>query len=87
MQALSVTYDESADRLTPSEDSQAEDWGAVCERFDGDVHRVRDAKEVADYDALYVCYDEDNRPAHYLVAEGAELQHARRRVFLSKLGR
>jgi hypothetical protein len=87
MKALSVTYDDATDSVTPPADAQGEDWAEVCARFDGDVHRSRDAGEVAGYNALYVCYDEDNRPNHYLVAEDAELQRVRRRVFLSKLGR
>ena len=87
MKALSVTYDDAADSVTQPADVQGEDWAEVCERFDGDVHRLRDAGEVAGYTALYVCFDEDNQPAHYLVAEDAELLRARQRVFLSKLGR
>ena len=87
MKALAVTYDEATDHITPPEDLTGEDWVAVCKRYEGDVHRIRDAQEVAGYNALYVCYDEDNRPAHYLVVEDAELQRARRRVFLGKLGR
>lgn len=87
MKALPVTYDHATDSVTPPEDAQGEDWAAVCERFDGDVHRLRDAGEAAGYNALYVCYDEDNRPVHYLVAEDAELQRVRQRGFLHKLGR
>lgn len=87
MKALSVTYDDASDSVAPTADAQEEDWAEVCERFDGDVHRVRDAGEVSGYNALYLCYDEDNRPIHYLVTEDAELQRARQRVFLRKLGR
>jgi hypothetical protein len=87
MKALSVTYDDDGDSVAPPADAQEEDWVEVCERFEGDVHRLRDAGEVVGYNALYVCYDEDNLPTHYLVAADAELQRARRRVFLRKLGR
>jgi hypothetical protein len=87
MKALAVKYDAASDRVTVPEVENSEHWAAVCERFDGDVHRVRDADDVAGYDALYVCYDEANQPAHFLVVEDAELQRARQRVFLKKLGR
>ena len=87
MKALAVQYNAATDSVTPPENGEGEDWAAVCERFDGDVHRVRAAEELAGFDALYVCYDEDNRPFHFLVAENAELQRARHRVFYSKLGR
>jgi hypothetical protein len=87
MKALAVEYDAAADRVRLPEAEQSEDWAAVCERFDGDVHRIRAAQEAAGYDALYVCYDEENQPAHFLVAEDAELQRARHRTFLKKLGR
>lgn len=87
MKALAVEYDAASDRVTAPEVENSEDWAAVCERFDGDVHRIRTADEVGGYDALYVCYDEDNQPSHFLVSEDAELQRARHRVFLKKLGR
>jgi hypothetical protein len=87
MKALAVEYNAAADSVIASDEKKSEDWAAVCERFDGDVHRIRAADEVAGYDALYVCYDEDNHAAHFLVCEDAELQRARHRVFLKKLGR
>lgn len=87
MKALAVEYDDAGDRVTLPEDGKNEDWAAVCERFGGDVHRIRAADEVAGYDALYVCYDEDNRPAHFLVAENAALHRVRHRNFYQKLGR
>lgn len=87
MKALAVEYDAASDRVTVPDAEESEDWSAVCERFDGDVHRIRAADDVAGYDALYVCYDEDNQPSHFLVSENAELQRERHRVFLQKLGR
>ncbi|MEJ2641846.1 MAG: hypothetical protein P8010_19950 [Desulfosarcinaceae bacterium] len=87
MKALAVDYDAASDRVTVPDAGKSEDWSAVCERFDGDVHRIRAADEVAGYDALYACYDEDNQAAHFLVSEDAELQRARHRVFHQKLGR
>jgi hypothetical protein len=87
MKALAVDYDATSEHISPQDVEKSEDWEAVCERFEGDVHRVRAASDVADYDALYVCYDEDNRPSYFLVSEDAELQRARHRVFLKKLGR
>ena len=87
MKALAVEYDAASDKVTPPEDDKKEDWAAVCERFDGDVHRLRDAADLAGYDALYVCYNEDNQPFHFLVTEDEALQRARHRVFLKKLGR
>jgi hypothetical protein len=87
MKALGVEYDAATDRIVLPETEENEDWAAVCERFDGDVHRIRAADEATGYDALYVCYDEDNQPLHFLVAEDAELRRARQRNFLKKLGR
>ncbi|MDJ0780687.1 MAG: hypothetical protein QNJ22_01885 [Desulfosarcinaceae bacterium] len=87
MKALAVEYDAAADSVTPTDAATQEEWFAVCERFDGDVHRIRDADDVTGYNALYVCYDEDNQPFHFLVTEDAELARARHRVFFSKLGR
>jgi hypothetical protein len=87
MKALAVEYDAASDRVTAPEDDNSEDWAVVCERFDGDVHRIRAADEVEGYDALYVCYDEDNQPTYFLVTEDDELQRARHRVFHQKLGR
>jgi hypothetical protein len=87
MKALGVEYDAATDRIALPETDKIEDWAAVCERFDGDVHRIRAADEATGYDALYVCYDEENQPIHFLVAEDAELQRARHRNFLMKLGR
>lgn len=87
MKALAVEYDAAADSVTLPDAGESEDWAAVCERFEGDVHRLRAADDVAEYDALYVCYDEDNRPFHYLVVEDAELARARHKTFLKKLGR
>jgi hypothetical protein len=39
------------------------------------------------YNAIYACYDENNRPVYYLVEESDVLTKLRHRTFLDKLGR
>ena len=87
MKALQVTFDRDKDDIAPVGDERAENWIDVCERFDDDVHRIRDVAEREPYTALYACYDEDNMPSYYLVEEDRQLDRIRRRVFLNKLGR
>ena len=87
MKALQVTFDRDKDDITPVGEKRAENWIDVCERFDDDVHRIRDVAEPEPYTALYACYDEDNMPSYYLVEEDRQLDRIRRRVFLNKLGR
>lgn len=87
MKSLQVQYDKAEDKLTFIKKQSKEEWVDVCERFDNDVHRLRDEKAHPPYTGLYECFDEDNNPTYYLVEESAELRKIRQQVFLSKLGR
>ena len=87
MKALQVSFDKAKDEIAPVDEGKEENWIDVCERFDDDVHRIRDVSERRPYTALYACYDEDNLPTYYLVEEDRQLDRIRHKVFLNKLGR
>ena len=87
MKALQVNYDKEDDKLSLIKDQIHENWAEVCERFNHDVHRLRNAAKISPYTGLYVCYDEDNQPVYFLVEEDAQLKAMQRSVFRSKLGR
>ena len=87
MKAKQVQYEPESDVVTTDDASIEEDWAAVCERFDNDVQRIRDVSDRSPYTALYVCFDDDNRPVHFLVQEDRQLNRMRHKVFYSKLGK
>ncbi len=87
MKALQVKFDKAEDKIDQVNQDKEENWIDVCERFDDDVHRVRDVPSHEPYTALYACYDEVNLPTYYLVEEDRQLDRIRHRVFLNKLGR
>ncbi len=87
MKAQQVQYDRENDAVEKLDDQTEQDWAAVCERFDNDVQRVRDVNDQAPYTALYVCFDPDNRPVHFLVQEDRQLNRLRHKVFYRKLGK
>lgn len=87
MKAQRVQYDQENDAIEPLDDQPEKDWAAVCERFDNDVQRLRDVHDQLPYTALYVCFDSDNRPIHFLVQEDRQLNKLRHKVFYSKLGK
>ena len=87
MKAQQVQYDRENDAIEKLDDQPEEDWVAVCERFDNDVQRVRDVHDQTPYTALYVCFDPDNRPVHFLVQEDRQLNKLRHKVFYRKLGK
>lgn len=87
MKAQQVQYDQDNDTIERLDDQTEKDWVDVCERFDNDVQRVRQVHDQPPYTALYVCFDADNRPVHFLVQEGRQLNELRHKVFYSKLGK
>lgn len=87
MRALRVKLKNIDNEFTHLDNAKEQAWDSVCEQFDNDVHRIRDVVGDPPYTALYVCYDEDNKPSYYLVEEDRQLSKMRRRVFLNKLGR
>jgi hypothetical protein len=87
MKCRHVHFDEATGRIEPAGSAGDEDWVAVCERFNDDVHRLRDVADQGQYTGLYACFDEENARFFYLVQEDATLKRLRRKVFLGKLGR
>lgn len=87
MKALKVDFDKKMAKIVTAEGVTEEDWIDVCERFDNDVHRIREFADKPPYTALYSCYDEDNQPSYFLVEEDRQLDKMRHKVFLNKLGR
>ena len=86
MKSLQVKYNDKSGTIEPIDDASPEIWEEVCERFDNDVSRIRAATDQEEYNALYVCYDENNRPEYYLVEVDETLNKLRRKTFLKKLG-
>lgn len=87
MKAMQVKFDKDKDTIDIINDGIEENWINVCDNFDNDVHRIRDVEGHSPYNALYACYDEDNKPSYYLVEEDRQLDKVRHKVFLKKLGR
>ncbi len=87
MKALKVHFDKARDEIIPVDPDKEENWIDICQRFDDDVHRVRDVRAHEPYTALYACYDDNNQPTHFLVEEDRQLDRIRHKVFLNKLGR
>jgi hypothetical protein len=87
MKAMKVKFDKEKDTIDIIDDGTEEDWIKVCEDFDNDVHRIRDVEGHSPYNALYACYNEDNKPSCYIVEEDRQLDKVRHKVFLKKLGR
>ena len=87
MKAKQVQYDPERDAIKVGIAAADEDWVAICDRFENDVQRVRDVSDHSPYTALYVCFDPNNRPVHFLVQEQRKLNQLRHKVFYSKLGK
>lgn len=63
-----------------------EDWPSVCRKFNDDVERVCDVRDVDDYTGLYRCCDDKNQAVYYLVREDKNLYRLRRKHFLDNIG-
>ena len=87
MKSPRIKYEPESGTIDLLSEASPEAWDKICERYDNDVQRIKSISDRDDYTALYACYDEDNRPAYYLVEEGEKLARMRRKTFLSKLGR
>lgn len=86
MKAVRVDYDREKDLFEVNAAVDPEDWVDVCEKYNNDVHRLRDAAEREGFSALYECFDDDNNSCYYLVEEDSSLFKARRKVFLENVG-
>jgi hypothetical protein len=86
MKALHVKYNQKSGIVERIENAVPETWEEICVRFDNDVSRIKEVDDPEGYNRLYVCYDEDDHPTYYLVAEDETLHTLRRKTFLQKLG-
>ena len=87
MKAINVNYNTNKDIIKAGKDKKIEDWFDVCEKFNNDVHRIREVSEYEDYTSLYECFDENNSSFFYLVKEdNEELYKIRRKNRLRGLG-
>lgn len=87
MKAVQVKFDKEKDTIDIINEGIEENWIDVCENFDNDVHRIQKVEGRLPYNALYACYDENNKPSYFLVEEDRQLDKVRHKVFLKKLGR
>jgi hypothetical protein len=87
MDAILVEYDVEKETLEILKGAVVEDWVKVCNRFNDDVHRLRDVDDLGLYNALYECFDEKDKKQYYVVREDAALFKMRRKNFLSKIGK
>jgi hypothetical protein len=86
MKAIRVAYDRDEETVELLADAEQEEWVQVCEAFHDDVHRIRSVEDVPGYNALYLCYDDDNNGVYYLASEEKDLYRLKRSTFLKKLG-
>lgn len=83
MKSLRVEFKD--DNVSEIEGAENENWVDVCDKFFGDVHRIRDFNKDT-YTGLYECFDDDNNPFYYIVEEGDTLKKLRRKNFNEKIG-
>ncbi|MFH1155677.1 MAG: hypothetical protein V1793_17865 [Pseudomonadota bacterium] len=86
MKAILAEYGGTKESIAVKDGAETEDWPAVCERYNDDVHRVCDVTDIQGYTALYECFDDRDKPLYYLVQEDAKLYRLRRRHFLGNIG-
>jgi hypothetical protein len=86
MKAIMVNYDASCDSIVKADAAQEEAWTQVCDRYQGDVHRIRHVADQGIFSGLYECFDDDNKRFYFLVEEDKTLARIRRKQFLHKLG-
>ncbi|GAB6143128.1 hypothetical protein [Desulfocicer niacini] len=87
MDAILVEYDAEKKTLEILKGAVVEDWVTVCNRFNDDVHRLRDVDDLGSYNALYECFDEKDKKHYYVVREDAALFKMRRKNFLGNIGK
>ncbi len=86
MQSVMVMYDDASDTISGHEGSESEPWANVCEKYNDDVHRIRNIEDMGTYSGLYECIDDDNKSFYYIVEEDQELYRHKRRNIYEKLG-
>lgn len=86
MKSVMVKYDEDSDTISGHDGSESESWAKVCEKYNDDVHRVRDVSDMGTYTGLFECIDDDNNTFYYIVEEDKDLYRFKRRNVYKSLG-
>ncbi len=86
MKSVMVIYDDTSDTITAHDSAKPEGWAVVCEKYNDDVHRIRDVADMETYTGLYECIDDDNNSFYFIVEEDRELYKLKRRNFYKNLG-
>jgi len=86
MKAIKVNYKTDKDIIEAGKGEIVEDWLDICDKFNNDVHRIREVSDYEGYTSLYECFDDDNVSSFYLVRENEELYKIRRKNRLRGLG-
>ncbi len=86
MRSIEINYQLETDTVEKIDDTTAENWIDVCEKFNDDVHRIKDIDVDSIYSGLYECFDDNNKRKYYLVEEAKELFTLRRKNVRDKLG-
>ena len=86
MKSVMVKYDEASDTISGHDSSESESWADVCEKYNDDVHRIRNVTDMGTYTGLFECIDDSNKSFYYIVEEDPELYKFKHRGFYKKLG-
>ena len=86
MKSILAEFEEASKKITIKKDAIAEDWVAVCRKFNDDVSRICDVTDQEDYTALFECFDDANRRFFYLVKEDKDLYRMKHKHFFDNLG-
>ncbi len=86
MKSVMVTYNEDSDTILGHEGSESESWATVCEKYNDDVHRLRDVADMETFTGLFECIDDNNKRFYYIVEEDKELYRFKRRNLYKTLG-
>lgn len=86
MESVRVEYAVDKDEVKRIEGEKPEPWVDICERFNDDVHRIRDISDMAPFTGLFECIDDENNSFYYIVEEDKALYKYKRRNVYKKLG-
>ncbi len=86
MKAIKVNYKTDKDIIEAGKGEIVEDWLDICDKFNNDVHKVRDVTDHEEYTSLYECFDDDSVSFFYLVREDEELYKVRKKHRFRSLG-
>ena len=86
MKSVMVTYSVDSDTISGHDGSESESWATVCEKYNDDVHRLRDIADMGNFTGLFECIDHNNKRFYYIVEEDKELYRFKRRSLYKTLG-